>query len=352
MALSERKNRGEWSELYALVYILATGEIISNSSSQKSDSPAFPVVSVSRRINGVVHEFRIADSVVEVLDTSNHQVRTTISRTELARQSKLLLSKIKLGKGRAFAIPEAKSIMSALGLDKVTGNTEKTDLTITIYDSRVNQEISQGFSIKSFMGANPTLFNASGVTNIEYTVERNLTESQTNELNKLGPRKIVTTLIGNGYKLVPYKIDIRFVENLKMIDSEMDSLVAQIVLASFRGKGRSMQDIVNILVENNPLNYSSTNSKSRYTHKLKDLLEAVALGMRPAKPWAGRAEAKGGNLIVTSAGELLCHHALDKDSLRDYLFDNTAIDTPSRKTHKFGSIIDNRLTLNFQIRFR
>jgi hypothetical protein len=242
--------------------------------------------------------------------------------------------------------------MSTLQIEKVSGATEKNDLTITTYDPRIKQEIKQGFSIKSFIGSKPTLLNASGATNIDYAISGTLTKSEVIEFNNLGPIDLVSSLYEKGYQLAPKKMDDRFSENLKMIDGEMDKLMSYFVLASFRGKGRTMQDIVEILDFTNPMNYSSTNSRSRYIHKVKDLLEAVALGMRPSEPWSGQSEASGGNLIVTAGGEILCHHALDKDSLRTYLFENTLIDTPSRRRHKFGSIINNVLTLNFQIRFK
>ena len=352
MTLSDKKNRGEWSELYALTSILATGKIQTGNASENAENTEFPIVSVTRKINGIDHTFRIKGLEIEVLNTSDQTPTRKISRSDLSRQSEILLSKIQTGNGRSFPIPEAAPILIALGLDKVTGNGEKTDLTITTYDSRVKRESEQGFSIKSFIGSKPTLLNASGVTNIEYTIRQTLTELETESLNKLGPIDLVSELDKNNFDITPSNMDPRFEENLKMIDSEMDKLLAQIVLASYEGRGRTMKDIVNILVEKNPLKYTSTNNEIRYTHKIKDLLEAVALGMRPSESWTGQTEADGGNLIVTSEGTILCHHALDKDSLRSYLFDNTFIDTPSRRRHNFGSIVKNVLTLNFQIRFK
>lgn len=351
MPLSKKKNRGEWSELYALINILAHGEIEYISTNDNAKSPAFQVVLVTQKINDVLHDFRIDDLVIEILNTSNHLVQSTVSREDLNQKADRLLYKIKSEKGRTFAIPEATEIMSMLGLERVTGG-EKVDLTLTIYDPRISQEIQQGFSIKSFIGSKPTLLNASGVTNIEYTIQGDLTSRETKRLNNLGPIDLVTQLVKENVKLLPSKMNYQFAENLKMIDSEMDALVAQVVLASYRGEGRTMHDIVKILTKTNPLKYLPPNVENHYTHKIKDLLEAVALGMRPSQPWTGETEARGGNLVVTSSGQLICHHALDKDSLRNYLFDNTAIDTPSTKRHKFGKIAIDKLTLNFQIRFK
>lgn len=351
MVLSSRKNRGEWSELYALLHILATGKIQSSETSS-NEIFEFQVVSVSRKIDGVRHVFRLDGPNVEVVDTANSDVKAVISRSQLLEQSELLLSKIKTEKGRSFPIPEVAPIMSLLGIQKVAGGLEKTDLSVETYDPRIKQVTEQGFSIKSFMGGRPTLLNAAGTTEIEYTIVGKISQVEITELNKLGVVEIVTSLYQLGCQLSPSRMDNRFVENLRMIDSEMDILLAHIVLASFQGKGRGMNDILKILVTTNPLNYLPSNSEARYAHKIKDLLEAVALGMRPSKPWVGLAEAKGGHLIVTSIGDVLCHHALDKDTLRDYLFENTTIDTPSTTRHKFGKIAADKIALNFQIRFK
>ena len=351
MSLSDKKNRGEWSELYALLHILATGKI---RSSTRDDDEAFDfqVMSVSQIIDGTNHTFRIKESGIEVLNLANQTVIDVIPRARLLAQSELLLSKIRTEKGRSFPIPEVTSVMSSLRMDKVAGSIEKSDLLLKIYDPRIKRETEQGFSIKSFLGGKPTLLNAAGTTNIEYSIAGKLSDADIAVLNKLGPIQIVTSLYEMGCQLALANMDNRFVENLRMIDSQMDLLLAHIVLASFRGKGRSMNDLLKILVDTNPLEYSPKNSEVRYSHKIKDLLEAVALGMRPSKPWTGLAEANGGHLIVTSVGDVICHHAFDKETLRNYLFENTTIDTPSTTRHKFGKIVLKKLTLNFQIRFK
>jgi len=352
MALSEKKNRGEWSELLVLVNLLASGEINYGSSNEDLEHNAFPVISVSRKIAGIDHEFRIANGTIEIVVDQNQKTASKISQEYLAAQSKILLEQIKDGKGRAFIVSSANEIMSKLGIEKATGIKGKDDLRITIYDPRTKQQNSQGFSIKSFLGSNPSILNASGVTNIEFTIQGRLSDLKISELNKLGPISLVSNLINSGHDLSLSDIDERFAENLEMIDSDMVSLVGEMVIASYEGNGRTMPDIVRQLNLKNPLNYSSRNSENRYTHKIKDLLEAVALGMRPSESWSGKMEAEGGNLIVASNGEILCHHALDKDSLRNYLFSNTYIDTPSRVRWKFGSITGDKLNLNFQIRVK
>ena len=94
MALSKKKNRGEWSELYALLHVLATGRIQSGAP-DNNEVNDFQVISASRKIDGINHIFRIAGPNVEVLDAAGSTVVTVIPRSQLLEHSELLLSKIK-----------------------------------------------------------------------------------------------------------------------------------------------------------------------------------------------------------------------------------------------------------------
>ena len=350
MALSEKKNRGEWSELYALVKILAMGSLPHYVDLNSNQPSHFPVIAVSRWIGGGELKFTIKNGFIECLDVAKNHHISNIPQDDLVIYGQQLLDGILSGKGRTFAIPSATPMMAELGISSVTGVTRKDDLRITVYDSHIKQEISSGFSIKSFLGSKPSLLNSSGVTNITYKISGRLETSEVKALNQLGPIPLVRSLVDTNHKLILAHMDQRFVENLKMVDSEMHLLLAEFVLASFRSTGRTTSDVLKVLVIDNPLNYSKLNCEDRYKHKIKDLLEAIALGMRPAEPWMGKTEATGGNLVVAADGKLLCHYALDGDSLRDYLYSHTFVDTPSRKRHNFGTIFGDQLTLNFQIR--
>lgn len=349
---SERKNKGEWSELYSLLFILSRGEIRSTVSGTYSEDSKLPVIAVSQTMGKESFDFKIEDKFVVVLDHTTAHELNRVDRTKLNQFADLVLSRIKNGKGRSFSIPEADEVMSYLHLEKPTGGRAKSDLAITVYDPRIKSEVTQGFSIKSFIGSKPTLLNASMVTNVSYLIEGEIDNAEELRLNKLGPIELVTELVKRGNRIAEFKMDDRFSENLRMIDGQMDVLLAHLVWSSYLGQGRSMPELVTILSRTNPLVYREQNAFERYTHKIKDLLEAVALGMRPSDPWNGETDASGGNIIVTAQGEIICHHARDKDSLRDYLFNKTAIDTPSRKRHNFGKIESNHLNLNFQIRFK
>ena len=81
----------------------------------------------------------------------------------------------------------------------------------------------------------------------------------------------------------------------------------------------------------------------------------IALGMMPASPWNGIYDATGGYIIVKEDGDILCYHIYNRNEFREYLFNNTRFDTPSKSKHHFGTIEEKDgqqiLKLNLQIRF-
>ena len=127
MAVSPKKNRGEWSELFVLVKLLSTGALPYDSGDSNSEKTTFPVISISRNISGTDHQFRISHGSIEIEKTSKQSVISTIPQQSLSLQASDLLKQIKAGSGRAFNVPSADGIMSMLGIEKATGIKSKDD---------------------------------------------------------------------------------------------------------------------------------------------------------------------------------------------------------------------------------
>lgn len=77
--------------------------------------------------------------------------------------------------------------------------------------------------------------------------------------------------------------------------------------------------------------------------------------MVPQSEWNDRLSSYGGYIVVREDGVLVCYHLYNEDAFKDYLFENTKLDTPSTARHKFGSIYEKNgelfIDLNLQIRF-
>ena len=89
-----------------------------------------------------------------------------------------------------------------------------------------------------------------------------------------------------------------------------------------------------------------------YEYKIKVFLTACALGMTSAESWDARFDASGGYTIVKESADVLYYHIYNWNDFREYLFVNKYIDTPSRARHNFGKVEEDKVKLNFQIRFK
>ena len=103
--------------------------------------------------------------------------------------------------------------------------------------------------------------------------------------------------------------------------------------------------------DKNPLSRSTR----FYRHKVKEMLCAIALGMKPATEWDGTDEASGGYIIVKTNGDVLAYHVYNRDAFRDYLLTNTKFEKASTTRHDYGTLYEHDgevyIKLNLQIRF-
>jgi len=96
-------------------------------------------------------------------------------------------------------------------------------------------------------------------------------------------------------------------------------------------------------------------SLTNYEYKIKNFLDAIALGMVPSKSWDGFSKAHGGYIVVKENGDVVCYHLYNRDEFRSYLFENTKFDAPSTTRYGYGELYEENdklfFKLNLQIRF-
>lgn len=66
-----------------------------------------------------------------------------------------------------------------------------------------------------------------------------------------------------------------------------------------------------------------------YEYKVKELLLALAMGLRPAKLYNGTDSAIAGFLFVTGDGEVLCYQRAFRQTFADFLFQNSRLEKGS-----------------------
>lgn len=352
-------NKGEWSEIYALLKILSDREINAGDGDlNKIENLIFPVIKILRDETGGTFEFSYDNDIVIV---KNDDDVYRISIEKFRKQAHSLLAVLQSKTERTFNIPEIEEFLNSFNSHSIKAkSTIKSDIRIVIHDQRTGTNPELGFSIKSKLGSPSTLLNAGKTTNFIYKLSANLSPEQVTEINQISTRSKIQDRIE---KLKGLGVDLDFVKpessnfqnNLVLIDSSLPKIISELLLLFFTTDISKVSDLTEAVADMNPLKYDLTQEHPFYSYKIKRFLSDIALGMMPSKVWTGKLDATGGYLIVKEDGEILCYHIYNQNQFEDYLYKNTKFETASSSRHAFGSVFEengeNYFKLNLQIRF-
>ena len=345
-------NKGEWSEIYTFVYLLVTGKLYAADKDLNTvEDIYFPILKILRES----HDYEPGENIKIFY---NNQLLKEVSRAEFKKTCDILLDKITHSSG-AFMIKEVEPFFESIYCSKLkASSTKKKDITIQIYDIHTGISPIFGFSIKSYLGAPPTLLNAGVGTNFIYQIDE-CNDSIMGHVNAIKTKsKIkdkINYLYNAGCKLIPeeHLFSKQFEENLSFIDTSMGKILSFMVLYSYKYNLHYIPDIVEKIKNDNPLSFSNL---KMYEYKIKKALCAFALGMTPEKPWEGQEDANGGYIIVKNDGSVVCYHIYNRPDFEQYLYEYSYIERPSTSRYNYIDIYTNNnkyfINLNLQIRFK
>lgn len=356
-------NRGEWSELYALLELLDNQDLnIVDDELKLIDNNIFKVLGLYIQNSNNEYYFDIKDVNVEVL--KNNKLISNIKKDEIREYKNLLLDKIlnELPGNGSFSIEEMKHILQKLteGNNIKSSSYCKEDIVADLKDNMSNRIINKvGYSIKSSLGSPATLLNASNNTNFRYKVD-GLNDNDVSIINSIQTRtKLIDRLDYINSKetfiefdTVPSNI---LNQNLQMIDSRLPEILADLLLTSYETGIKHIEKLIEIIADKNIINYSG-NTYQFYKKKIGDFLLNITLGLMPGELWNGEYTVTGGILLVENNGDILVLDAIYyKEYLVRYLIRNTKLDSPSSNRYKMFDIYDKNgnkyFNLNLQIRF-
>lgn len=229
-----------------------------------------------------------------------------------------------------------------------------------MHDLNTGMQPKLGFSIKSMLGGNSTLFNPGNTTNFIYEIvgEGGLNIDEINAIEnspKIANR--ISALRTKGFDVKFRSIQSATLQlNLQLIDSDLPQILAELLLLKYSTPGLALlAPTLGQLTINNPLNFDLSQGHPFYEYKIKNFLTDSALGMTPATMWTGQYDATGGIIIVKENGELVCYHIYNRNEFQNYLLNNTRLEQASTSRYNFGDIYheDGRtfIKLNLQVRF-
>ena len=300
-------NKWEWSEVYVLLRLLAGGKIYAaDSELNKLEDVYLPIIKTIREeTKDEIKEYTAVEMISNYINGAKVK---EIPATEFESESVNLLNEnnSKDSKG-SFSVESTQNFRDKILCYKLfTHAIDKNDIMVKIVDVNTGYSPTVGFSIKSELGSSPTLLNAGKTTNFIYKIVHNYPDliREANEIYKVSGGKNHTDVRGRISKIIKENgtLEYRkmnnqiFEDNLVLIDSNMDRIIAETLLYFYKDGISNCNEMVEKLEQENPMNYGNVNA---YRYKFKKFLTAVALGMKPATVWDGLDEATGGYIVVT-----------------------------------------------------
>jgi len=352
-------NKGEWSEFYAFIKLLVDKKIIgADQDLEKIEAIFFPILKIIREESEGKLEYELQEGEkVKILHGNGETA--IVDTSDLKNKVVEIFNEIK-EKSQTFSVPLAEELFDRLAVKTLNaGNLRKEDLILKVHDHTIGRDHEIGFSIKSKLGSPATLLNASGATNFTYKID-GLVKSAIKKINAIDTKsKIRDRLFAireTGGTFAFHGIDSEvFERNLRKIDTIMPEIMAEVLLAYFSDKGSTFPELLQHFQDEELQILTFNLTTDDYEYKIKSLLNNAALGMVPASPWDGTLRAHGGVIIVREDGEIVCYHLYNAEAFRNYLFNNTRMESPSATRHGYGTVYEENgelfIKLNLQIRF-
>lgn len=357
-------NKWEWSEVYALLRILADGKVyMADSELNKLEDVYLPIIKTIREeTKGEIKEYTAAEMVSIYINGAKVK---ELPKTEFESESVNLLNEINSKDLKyAFSVESTQNCVDRILCYKIfTPAMDKNDIIVKIIDADTVYSPTIGSLIESELGSYQTLLNAGKTTNFIYKIVQNHYDliREANGIYKVSGGKNHTDVRGLINKIIKENgiLEYRkmnnqiFEDNLVLIDSNMDKIIAETLLYFYKDGISNCNEMVEKLEQENPMNYGNVNA---YRYKFKKFLTAVALGMKTATAWDGLDEGTGGYIVVTKEGNVLAYHIYNRNYFEEYLLSNTKYEIASTSRHDFGEVYSENgedfIKLNLQVKFR
>lgn len=343
MANYETLNKGEWSEVFALLRTLSDGILKScNARLEHKINDTLPFIYLKHTaVNGSDIHYHVENENIKITSQTD---TTMISRSSLNAAANIIFDKIISSKSRTFRVIEINNILVEMQHPRLKSPTaSKSDLIIALSEN--NQFVERGFSVKSNLGANTSLVNASKATNFLFELL-----SVKSEWLPLKAKKLVANIPVESIRFLGMD-NTTYHHNLQLIDLQLPQIIAFMLIHYFRGLSTRISDLLTEIIHQNPLSLSNTDL---YRAKIEDFLVSSALGMIPTQEWNRLHSADGGMMIVKENREVVTFYCINDQSMnyfRQYLIENCYLDTASTTRHGFGRVYDdNKLKLNLLVR--
>ena len=354
--INRSRNKGEWTELYTFLKLIVDKELVLSDTDLSPTNEKLNVQKVTTL--NIEQEVILSETSLSVVNISGSKntPKNKISTSQIAK----MRDDITAGKG-TFELKYVDEIFENLGVKIVRGGTSSKKADIVLDVSYNDQTFrNDGFGIKSYLGAKPTLLNASGSnTNFVYELV-GFKEEYLEEVNAINtPQKVkdrIARVLGTGSTFKFSQVEAQTMQsNLEILDDGMPLLISKMLINFYLNRVSSINENLQSLVKSDEELNGSKIGLDGYQIKVKRFLVAILLGMFTGKKWDGKFTANG-SIVVKQSGSQVAFHIVKLDVLESYLLNNIKFDTPSTTRHRFASVYKERdgkfyFKLNLQLRY-
>ena len=346
-------NKGEWGEAYVFLRLLGVGRIFgANREFKKDENVYLDILEIYRKDKENLRQFfrEFSD------DRGGFVVRTElpdgdiqITTATIFDEQASFIHKCLTTRDEKMDIMSIMPFLNSLGLTQPAAghlNAEererfgsKTDIILRTQSSLDGVKSTEGFSIKSYFGSKPTLFNASKASALRFRI-LGCNDAIAAKLNVIGENReldIYKEIYNNPNISLEYA-RVRsedFANNIMYADSNMDIILKTALLLNVGYGCEPINDIVKItegLAEIDPIGRGL--GLNYYEYKMKNLIFDAFSGLTASTPWDGRKRLTGGYIDVSKNGEILYYRAISDDVFSTFLYKNTKFDRPDRGVNK------------------
>jgi len=350
-------NKGEWSELYTLGYLLTHGGGYAADAQQRRIPGSFHRV-LEIFVDGLqsngFRTYRISEDLVEI--HSDSTIVGIVERKKIGELIERVLDDLTSNlNSKTFLLESGSQLMALLARDRIAASSRQKSHDLELILVGRQGEIPSprvGFSVKSQIGSPSTLLNASGATNLTYRLTGHSAEKKRDLDELIGKRgkALFSSIRELGYSLVLDGFDNKqFEKNLQKIDSRMPNYLAEVIESFYFGAESQLANIARVAYP------PGDEASEQPIFKLKQLLGAVAMGMRPSQSWDGDITKFKGMILVKTDGDVLFYYLYNVSEFQDFLFENVKLEQASNGRHNFGRVYEEdglmKIKLNLQIRF-
>ena len=229
-------NKGEWSEVYVLLKLLADGKLYAaDENLNKKEAIYFEIIKIFRKenIGDLIFAYDEDGINVRIIKKNDDRLLVLVPCREFDSTAKNLLKHIINADSATFSHVATEAFLSKIQCSKLKAPAhDKSDISMQVHDIKAGcNPPLLGFSIKSRLGHPSTLLNSSKATNFTYKITGNVDSTviqKFNDESKFRNKFKILFAANNNIEFMGIDNE-TFSNNLKLIDSCLPEIIASLL---------------------------------------------------------------------------------------------------------------------------